>query len=323
MRFVPHRRTIGKSVAVVASLALAGTACQKDLANPPPGSGDFNVPVEISFGRGLPPATASLQTPTRIAFMPDGSLLVSDYLGQMVFQLELGSTVPVGGFHIEGRPTAVGATRKEIYVANQTRGRIEVFQSSGSSRGAFGSSVLSWPLDMAVDEANKRIFVTDGGNAPAVHVFDLRGGHLGAITGIPGPTGLWLDYARNELLVTDQGIPGDDAYIRIYDLTTLAFKTSISGAGSGWFNPQGGFSRPRGVAVGPDGLIYLSDAILGEITVFDRFTKQKVGEVGVFGEYPGDLFVTQDIVIDEAGNIAVTSQQTSRVEFFTVLGGTP
>lgn len=306
----------------ILTAALAATACRDDLASPraPRGEGGER-PVAVSFGRGLPVATPSFRTPTRLAYLSDGSLLVSDFLQQMVYSLDAGSEQPSTGVHIQGRPTAVGVSNNLIYVANQSRGRIEKLSHRGQARGSFGAGILSAPMDLVVDEKRRVIYVTDGGTR-AVHMFDLKGSYLGALSGVTRPTGIAIDFVRQEVLVADYGgYYGDDARVHIYEIGGSAPVDEISGAGSGWFNPQGGFSRPQGVAVGPDGHIYIADALLGEILVFDRVEKEKIGVVGTFGKDLGELFLPMDLVIDDTGTVVVTSSGTSRIERYTILGG--
>ena len=83
----------------------------------------------------------------------------------------------------------------------------------------------------------------------------------------------------------------------------------------------GDSSRPQGLAVDENGIIFLVDSLLGEVLVYQK-SPDSTGYEELYREGGGDNFMRLplDIVIDPlTRNLYVTNNQLGRVEVF--LGG--
>ena len=67
-----------------------------------------------------------------------------------------------------------------------------------------------------------------------------------------------------------------------------------------------GFSRPQGLAVGQDGRIYVADALLATVLVFDRGTLAAAGRIGdrSFIRLPTDVVVGAEGDLFIVGNMS-------------------
>ena len=261
----------------------------------------------------------SFKSPLRLTLTRDGQILVSDTRLRMVLAIDPVTLTPRGGFKVSGKPLGVAATRKSIFVGNATKNTVEIFDAKkGTLRGSFGPGVVDNPVDLDVDESAKQVFVLDG-TAGEIKVFDTRGRFEGTIVG-PGiganqlttPMGLTVDPFRREVLVSDWGPDGGDASVKIfaYDGT---FIDEISGAGRcGLLGCSDGFSRPGGLAVDAQSRVYIADALLAQVVIFDRATKKQVGALGA----RPILRVPTDVLVDENADVYVVSNRTRTVEMF-------
>ncbi len=314
---------------IVAGLALTLIgACFDDrpvgLDDTGPGTGD---PYDDGqFGGGelgtvapeLPAVSlGSLQSPLRLTAVP-GGLLVTDSRLRMVLQVDPTTLTYGRGIYIGGKPLGVAYWDRFIYVGNATRRTIEVYHGQGGGLlYDFGPGVVTHPSDIAVDQEEARIFVVDGA-AKSVKVFTPSGEMVRTISGpgsasdrLANPIAVAVDAVRQEVLVSDYGTlgPNGHASVKIFGYDG-SFKVEISGAGNcGSGGCADGFSRPQGLAIGHDGRIYLADALLAKVLVFDRSTLARVGEIGdrSFARLPTDLAVgvAGDLFIVGNGSRAV------------------
>jgi hypothetical protein len=237
----------------------------------------------------------------------------------MVLAIDPATLTPDQGFKVSGKPLGVAATKRFIFVGNATKRTVEVFDAKkGTPRGSFGRGVVDNPVELAVDERARLLFALDG-TAGEIKVFDTRGRFQGTIAG-PGigptllttPMGLTVDTFRREVLVSDWGPDGGHASIKIfgYDGT---FIDEISGAGvCRLLGCSDGFSRPGGLAVDGESRVYIADGLLAQVLIFDRATKEQVGELGA----RPILRVPTDVLIDENADVYVASNRTRTVEMF-------
>lgn len=89
-----------------------------------------------------------------------------------------------------------------------------------------------------------------------------------------------------------------------------------------WGSPgtePGQFSRARALALGPDGLLYVTDACNHRIQVFDR-EGELIRHFGRPGSGPGELSYPYDLAFDEEGNLSVVEYGNHRVQKLSPTG---
>ena len=267
------------------------------------------------IGGGTPDPTATgpvivpgpLGSPMRLAIWDRKTLLVTDYRDQAVYLINntrLG--VPRRLLHVAGHPVAVARTGGLILVGNETLGRIDVFTQKGRRLRPITAAEPMQISDLAVDERSGRVYAVDI-RAKEVKVFNLRGrraatfGGFGALT---DPRGVALDPLTGEILVSDYGDPrvGVAASIEIFDHQGQYLRSL-----------HGNFSRPQGLAVG-GGKVFLVDALLGRVLVYDQASGAWQDSLGSYGSEPGQLLLPMDVVLDGAGKtLYVTDNRNGRV----------
>lgn len=278
----------------------------------------------------MPLVSDSLESPVRMALTRSGRLLVSDARQRMIFRVDPVSLRPDQGLQVDGEPSAVGLMGKRIFVGNVTRRTIEVYASQGGSlRRSFGRDAVEYPMDLAVDEILGLVFVVDGG-AKEIKVFDVRGRLRGTLSGpglgidrLQAPTAIAVDETAQEVFVSDYGDPTGRAAVKVFDYDGN-FLSEISGAGScGSLGCSGGFSRPQGIALDDQGRVYVADALLAEVLVFERATGNRVQTLGGRSVGPPFLRIPLDLAIDQAGDLFVTSNRTASIELYRGVGASP
>ncbi|HZY89678.1 MAG TPA: NHL repeat-containing protein [Gemmataceae bacterium] len=81
----------------------------------------------------------------------------------------------------------------------------------------------------------------------------------------------------------------------------------------------GQFQRPRALALGPDGLLYVADACNHRVQVFTR-DGELVRCWGTSGSEPGQLSYPYDLAFNKAGVLYVVEYGNNRVQKFTPAG---
>ena len=319
---IDSRRMHSAATLAVLSGALLAAAC---VDRPPLSHQDEPLagpedPVEPNFSRPFDPSLLRLQSPVRMVVTPSGGLLVSDSRSQVVLRVNATTLQPDQALVVDGKPLGVGLWGGRVFVGNADAGTVDVFGPDGTWQYSFGSGAVPYPSDLAIDHRAGLVFVVAGGTRE-VKVFNLDGESQGTLAG-PGPgraglrapTGIAVDENRREVLVSDYGEPGIGAAVKIFDYDGN-FVAEISGEGDcGMLGCSDGFSRPQGIAVDRDGRIYLADALLGRVLVFDRATGEALPDVGAHVSDGGKLRVPLDVVLGKDGQLIVASNGTASIE---------
>jgi DNA-binding beta-propeller fold protein YncE len=316
-----YRRSSALKLAVL-GVALLAAACvdrptvgqhQESLAGP-------EDPVEPNFSRSFDTSLLRLQSPVRVVETPGGGLLVSDSRSQVVLRVDGATLQPDQALLVEGKPLSVGLWGGRVFVGNADAATVDVFGPDGTWKYSFGSGAVPYPSDIAIDHQMGLVFVVAGGTRE-VKTFTLDGEARGTLAG-PGPdraglrapTGIAVDESRREVLVSDYGEPGVAASVKIFDYEGN-FLAEISGDGTcGMLGCSDGFSRPQGIAVDGNGRIYVADALLGRVLVFDRATGQPLPHVGAHVADGGTLRVPLDVVLGKDGQLIAVSNGTASIE---------
>lgn len=283
----------------------------------------------------VPAQAQDFVSPTRVAVMPSGELLIADSKRQTLSIWDPQTASVVRVIDAPGRPISVAFGWDLFFVGNEITQTVDILYIKNKKHKL---SVLGGkrfhirrPSDIALDIDQGLIFVTDSATG-SVLVFDQGGELLRTLpaAGQPPlyrPTGLAVDPLRGEVLVSDFGDPMHPvATVKIYDYDGIQ-KASINGsAGCNWFACVGNynFSRPQGLAVNSQGMIYMVDSVLGQVLVFDRDTGDGIAVIGEVGSGPGQLLLPLDLAIDEQTNdLYVTSNRNRRIEVFSGKGLLP
>lgn len=274
------------------------------------------------FTKHLDPFSG-FQSPVRLALTPSGGLLVSDSRLAAIVTVDPATLQPDRAMEVRGKPLAVGMLGARIFVGNATTQRIEVYNAKGRFWYAFAFPVR-YPTDMAVDTTRNIVFVVDA-DAHDVKVFDFKGGLLRVFpdpTADPAahlnmPTGIAVDPELQEVFVSDYPDPttGGNAAVRIFDYQGTLLKV-LSPGKCGSIGCSGGFSRPQGIALDGDDRMYVVDAFLAAVLVFDRATLTLVQTLGGRDAGPPQLRIPLDVVIGVGGDLFATSNRTATVEVF-------
>lgn len=249
-----------------------------------------------------------LGAPVRIVSYSAGLLLVSDYSNGKIFKVNKNDLEDIQLlFTIEGRALAIGHFGKNIIVGNTTTGNVELYDKKGNFRKNINSDApIARPSDLAVDM--NMIFVVDS-RQHQIKVYSKK--KLLATFGsseLVNPVGIALDRANQIIYVSDHGdsVAGIPAAVFVFTYEGVPIDKLESA--------DFGFDRPRGIAFNL-GNLYITDALLGVVSVIDVDNKVALGELGSYGSGPGQLIQPQDVEIAQDGTeIYVANKRLGRVE---------
>jgi DNA-binding beta-propeller fold protein YncE len=286
-----------------------------------------------------------LSSPIRLAFDNQGGLAVSDPGARRVVFLDPASHTILQSLNIKGKPLGIAFLGNRLLVGNKADDNVEVYQRNNKGDwkrkkplgGGKHGVLVPYPLDIDVDEGAGRIYALSG-NDKIVMVFNSDGKWLYSFpppcadpkcsTGLVAPNGIAVDTANGHVIVSDGGDPSGffSAAIRartqIYNLDG-SHKATLSGeSGQAGFE----FSRPMGVGVDAVGRIFLTDALLSQVLVFQEIGGQWTGvsALGSFGFGPEQLALPMDAAVDaQTLDVLVVSNRAGRIVFFQQGGVLP
>lgn len=252
---------------------------------------DLLLPTDIAAGRG-----------GRFYVVESGrnQVLVLDADGER--QGTFGSTGDAEG-QLQG-PVGIAVDGRRVYVADRGNQRLQVFRDDGSFDGTFSpeSGEDSFrPVGIAVGDGG-RLFVSDAAGHRIV-VFDRRR-RLQRTIGGRGDGDGQFEYPGSLAAQNGRLIAADILNSRIQILDEEG--SMLAEFGRVGMKP-GDFVRPKGVAVAPDGRIFVSDSYLGIIQAFGP-DGSLIGVLAVGGEplrleSPTGLTMAGDrlVVVDTLG----------------------
>jgi DNA-binding beta-propeller fold protein YncE len=212
-------------------------------------------------------------------------------------------------------PVAVAiAWNGEIVVSDALLGAVLRLNDKGEPLGKIGVGELQRPTGIAFDREAGLLYVADT-VAQNIKVYDERGSLVRSIggpgegvDGLNAPT--HLAFANGKLYVSDTL----NARIQIFD--TLGRR--IGGFGErGLF--VGNLTRPKGVAVGAGGIVYVIESYFNHLLVYDEQGQLLLGINGS-GLKEDSFLLPSGVWTDEKGRLFVADMFNARVVVFQFLG---
>ena len=257
-----------------------------------------------------------------IAVSDDGNrVYVADYGQLSVFMFDFAQKKFAKIGENIGSPTGIALDGQEnVYVADQEKKGINVFDRNGKTVRFITDPSLERPEGVAIDRTRGKIYLVDTGHTKSkvhtVKIFDLQGklvGTLGQGKGsAPGeflfPTNVTVDGDGN-VYVSDTL----NSRVQMFDLDGKYVK-SFGQRGNGW----GMFDKPKGVAVDSFGNVYVVDGGWSNVQVFNQ-----KGQVLIFfggrGRNPGLLSNPSSIFITPQNRIYVGDFLNHRIEVYQLV----
>jgi sugar lactone lactonase YvrE len=198
---------------------------------------------------------------------------------------------------------------RAIFIVNIETGEYSMIKNGADGR-------FKWLIGLAIDDTD-RLFAADSAMRH-VDVFDKNHKFEGAIAeGLVAPGGLAIDNDNRLLYVTD----AEQDLVLVYEADPpfkLLRKLGKPGTDHTSTLP-GEFAKPAGVAVDPDGNVFVADTWNNRIQEFDA-DGTFIRTFGEAGDGPGYFARPKGISIDGDGQIWVADAIQNRVQVFTPEG---
>ena len=206
-----------------------------------------------------------------------------------------------------------------IYVTDSKAGKVFIFEPSGKYKGVFGSlkggeGFFKRPTGIAIDRDTQELYITDT-LRDRIYVLDAKGQVLRTIGQHGEQNGEFN--LPTELLVKNGILAVVDAMnfrVQTFNMKG-AFESSFGSLGDG----EGGFFRPKGIALDSENHIYLVEGMWGSVQVFDR-QGQLLYVFGGRGTALGQFQLPAGLFIDPADRVYVVDSYNHRVQVFQYHG---
>lgn len=222
-----------------------------------------------------------------------------------------------GERHLLFKPSGVASDGKgRVFVSDTAKPpHVQVFDDVKKEvriLGVEGEGRLLLPLGLAVD-AQGDLFVAD---ARQKKVFEFGPDEkFRAAYGTPQtlerPTGVAVDAARGRLYVCDT----KGHRVQVFGLADGKLVRTLGERGS----KPGQFNFPEGITLGPDGKLYVVDAMNFRYEVFDKDGKFLAAH-GQIGQEPGTFARPKGIALDAEGHVYVSDAAFDNVQVFDADG---
>ena len=205
-------------------------------------------------------------------------------------------------------------SKNNLYVADQKVGAVFIFNTETRDVDLIKNKVhahFARIIGLAMDD-NDRLFVSDPG-LRHILVFDANHKAEDVITdGMVEPGGLAIDKENRLLYVADVAL--DQVLVYDADSFKLLRKMGTTGHNHELTTP-GDFAKPSGLALDPDGNLYVCDTLNNRVEIFDADGKF-ISTFGKAGDGPGYFSRPKGVAIDSDGHIWVADGMQDRVQVF-------
>ena len=267
-----------------------------------------------------------LRGPARLSIAPDDSVLVSDPLARRIVRFDGSGTltntwpVPQGPIGVAVHPDG------RIFVSLRDEPKVEIYDGAFTLLGNLGDNepLVSFvsPTDIDIATDTGRIYVVD---ADGDRIYGFEGdGSLALILGSRGswpgefiyPSAITIDEQLNRIIIADH----DKSRLQVFTTAGVFLQQfggrlkTVDTVLEGWM------PRPLGLTTDAAGQIYLTDALMGTVRVFDP-NGTELGKVVEYGYEPGELRIPCDLEVSNDGSrLYVVNGGSSRVEVYDLTG---
>jgi DNA-binding beta-propeller fold protein YncE len=207
-----------------------------------------------------------------------------------------------------------------VFVADTGNRRVQVFSSEGKAQAEFPVTLkdaqhLCDPVDLALDEQHKRVYVVDNENH-CVLLYSLDNFSFLERWGKEGD-------GRQEFRYPFFIAVAKDSTVLIVDVLNTRVQAwepkgrALSTIGE-WGVDVGQLYRPKGVCVDKDNRVFVSDSYLGAIQIFNRYGSF----LSVAGDEAGKIIKWQTPVgmaIDDRQRLYVVEMIANRVSVYQIM----
>ncbi len=276
-----------------------------------------------------------LTNPAAVTVMPDGTVLVTDLAHNHIARFD-GAGASIGAWLIPEGPidVAVHPATGDFYISLRDERAVGVYtHETGTDTlvriGALGEGnpmvTFTKPTDIDIAADTGRIYVADAGG-DTVYGFESDGS-LALMFGAEGealgefrsPTAIAIDEANSRIIVADR----DNFRVQVFTLSGVfqyRFGYRIRYLPGGF--EEGWMPRTQGLAADTDGHIYVVDALMSTVRVFDP-SGAELGKVLEYGAGPGGLRAPFGAAVNpDESRLYVVNAGTSSVEVFELPGFT-
>ncbi|MEA2151017.1 MAG: tripartite motif-containing protein 71 [Solirubrobacteraceae bacterium] len=323
---IGRRPRAAAALAALAAIALPAAPAAADCPGVP---GDCPYVASSQIGQR---GGGVLRFPQTVALGPDGAIYVGDQSSNIVqvfnpdgsFQREVGvagtrpgELGPVGAVAVAGDNTLLVADGRDRIDRFDAGGRLlNAFGTTGTSVGQFhfgAGGGNDAPAGGGLAIAGQTLFVSDSFN-DRVQRMQLDGSNAAELIA-PGqlnnPRGLAINGTR--LIVADD----HNHRLAVYDTGGRFLQTVGKGQGSG----LGQFSFPFGVAVDPQGRVFVADDINHRVVRLGPKSQYVYkARWGSYGTGPGQLAYPRALAVDGSGQIYVANTGNDRIDVFNRTG---
>jgi DNA-binding beta-propeller fold protein YncE len=260
--------------------------------------------------------------PTRIAMKPNDEMWVTDPGVGSVFLLN-SSLQRIGELRGLDQPLGIALDSSgRLYVGDDERDRIEVFEPTGRFVRSFGAGLIRKPVDIDIHKG--LVYVADA-EAGVVWVFDTLGEHKRTIRKgmLSSPIAVEVATRENEWLqLVDEVyvLDKNDHFCKIYD-TKGVLKSFFGGfpqeEGGMWNSTwvwKGTLPSPQSLFLDDEGMLHVLDIYLQKVQILDPYDGSYVDHYGAVGSEAEQFKLPLDIAIDSEDRVLAADSQLARVE---------